>query len=394
MRVGISGSATDDGKSGVGMYIRQMVEWLPRVGPEHEYELIADRAGLEFLAPPRGMGTVEVSPRATGAVANILWHQLELPRIAARREYDVLFLPAANRRLPFGAPCPTVGTVHDLASFHVRGKYDPWRDAYVRHVLPHLIRRLTRIITVSRAACEDVVRFCAVDRDRVEVVHNGIDLGRYTPGDAGAAREALRPLGIDRPFLLYVSRIEHPGKNHAGLIDAFAALEGNGPSRLLVFAGADRERADEVHARARASGRAADIRFLGFVPDELLPDLYRAADALVFPSHHEGFGIPIIEAMACGTPVLCARAASLPEVAGDAADYFDPRSPGSIADAIRRVCTDARYQSELSRAGMRRAAQFTLETTAARTLDQIERAGARALSQATPSSLSFSRRTL
>lgn len=390
MRVGISGSATDGGQSGVGMYIRQMVEWLPRVGPEHEYELIADREAFEFLAPPAGMTTVEVPARAKGALANVLWHQIALPRIARRREYDVLFLPAANRRLPHHAPCPTVGTVHDLASFHVKGKYDAWRDTYVRWVLPPLIRRLSRILTVSRAASDDIVRFCGVERERVEVVHNGVDLSRFGPGDAVAAHAALEPLGIDAPFFLYVSRIEHPGKNHVGLIDAFARLKDEGLPHLLVFAGADRERADEVHAHARACGHAADIRFLGFAPDEVLPSLYRAAEALVFPSHHEGFGYPIVEAMACGAPVLCARSSSLPEVAGDAAAYFDPHAPEAIADAMRRVARSAAFRGELSRRGVERAAQFSLAGTAARTLKAIEGACA----QATPSSLSLSRSTL
>ena len=174
------------------------------------------------------------------------------------------------------------------------------------------------------------------------------------------------------PFILYTSRIEHPGKNHARLIRAFAELKRK--ERIphqLVLAGTDRERADEVHRIAEESGFAKDILFTGFVASEDLPLLYQAADLFVFPSLYEGFGLPILEAMACGTPVACSRISSMPEVAGDAAVLFDPEEEGSIASAIRSIITGTDLRRDLAARGLERSRQFSWARTAAQTLGVI-----------------------
>ena len=355
--------------------MRHMVGWLPRVGSGHEYELIADEDDLDFLAPGPGVSVLPVARKLRGPLRNILWHQTALPGIVKSRGYDVLFLMAANRRIPYTVPCPTVGTVHDLASFHVAAKYDPFRDVYVRWVLPRLIRTLSHVVTVSRASKEDILKFCQIPSERVTVVHNGVDRERFGPGDGARARASLAPLGVNSPYFLYVSRIEHPGKNHVGLIDAFAACKRRGFPFQLVLAGPDKERAAEVHRHAEASGFASDIHFLGFVSDETLRSLYHGAEALVFPSRYEGFGLPIIEAMACGVPVLSSNASALPEVGGDAAVYFDPLSTDSMVEAMMRVGGDEALRQDLKRRAIRRAAEFSVEAAARRTVDVIEQAG-------------------
>lgn len=380
MKIGLCATASDGGLSGISVYMRAMVRWLPELGAGHAFELIADERDLDYLSPAPDTSVVPLEGHLARPLRNILWHQLELPLLARRRGYDVVLLLAANRRVPLWCPCPAVGTVHDLSSFHVDGKYDPVRDLYVRRVLPGLIHRLAHVITVSEASRRDIVERCAVPASRVAVIPHGIDRDRFSPGDAARAREALAPFGVRAPFLVYVSRVEHPGKNHVGLIDAFDRLKARGAPHQLVLAGADRERADEVHARAAASPFARDIRFLGFTPDPLVPELYRAADALVFPSLYEGFGLPVLEAMACGAPVLCSGVSSLPEVGGAAARYFDPRAPDRIAEALEEVTADAGVRERLARASLARAAEFSMEAAARRTLAVLEETAQRALS--------------
>lgn len=392
MRIGICGTASDGGKSGISVYLKQMVAGLAAAGPAHQFELLVDEDEAPFFAAGGDVAVVRLSRRLRGPVQSILWHQVVLPFMVTWRRYDVMFVPAGNRRLPFHAGCPTVGTVHDLASFHVTGKYDCWRDVYVKRVLPHLIRRLTRIIAPSRATAEDIVRHCGVPADRITMIPEAVDTARFSPGDREGARQAVRQLGIEPPFILYVSRIEHPGKNHVRLIDAFARLRARGAPHRLVFAGADRERAEEVHQRALSSGCGGQIDFLGYVPDGLLVSLYRAADALAFPSLYEGFGLPVLEAMACGVPVACSSIASLPEVAGSAALYFNPASVESIAETLEVLLRSERLREILSAASQRRAAEFSIPRSARRTLDVVEQAARGG--QLSPSSRSLSSKTL
>lgn len=374
MRIALSASASDGGTSGISMYMRQMVSWLPSVGTGHQFDLLADEDDLPFLNAGPAVGVVPLSRRLRSPLRNIAWHQVELPALVARRRYDVLFCMAGNRRLPWYLPCATVGTVHDLASLHVAAKYDRWRDLYVRFVLPRLIRRLSHVIAVSASSQADIVRHCAVPPERVSVVPHGVDTERFTASDREGDRARVDALGIRRPYLLYVSRIEHPGKNHAGLLAAFAALREKGAPHQLVLAGADRERAAEVHALAAGLRLGDAVKFLGFVPDEALAPLYRGAEALVFPSLFEGFGLPLIEAMACGVPVLCSDTSSLPEVAGGAALLFDPGSSQSIEQAMARVISDGALRASLVAASLRRAADFSLPSAAQRTLAILEAA--------------------
>ena len=199
----------------------------------------------------------------------------------------------------------------------------------------------------------------------------------YFPRDAREAAELLsRRHAIRPPFLLYTSRIEHPGKNHARLIRAFADLKRRHKiPHQLVLAGSNRERAAEVHREAEQSGYAGDILFTGFVATEDLPLFYQAADIFVFPSLYEGFGLPILEAMACGTPVACSNLSSMPEVAGDAAVLFDPADESSIASALWSIITEPELHSKLAECGPRRSGQFSWSRTAAQTLGAIRSAG-------------------
>jgi len=374
MKIGISTFGGDGGKSGISQYIIQLMrEFARQPGPD-TFEVIGYREERDLFVPQSpAMLHLPFESNLHSPLRNVFWHQVSLPGLARRQKFDALFLPAGNRRLPITAPCPTVGTVHDFSSIHVPGKYDKARMIYILKVLPFLVRRLTHVLTVSESSKKDIVEYARVHENKVTVTPLAANPGVYFPRDPAEALAMLSPnCKVRPPYILYTSRLEHPGKNHARLIGAFAELKRKDKiPHQLVLAGSDWDRAAEVHLAAEQSGFAADILFTGFVSTQDLPLLMQAADVFVFPSLYEGFGLPILEAMACGTPVACSSISSMPEVAGDAGILFDPYDEGSIAAAIRSIITQSDLRKRIAARGLERSKLFSWSATTARTLEVL-----------------------
>lgn len=381
MRIGITTFGGDGGKSGISQYIIKLLEEFANIGRRHDIEVIVYRDEKAIFIPPSAdFAALLYEVHLRTPVVNIAWHQVSLPRLCRERAYDVLFLPAGNRRLPVHVGCPTVGTVHDFSSIHVSGKYDAGRMFYIRHVLPFLIRRLSHVITVSESSCRDIVEYAGVAQRRVSIIPLGVDHKTFHPRDkAECARQMAQKYGFQPPYILYISRIEHPGKNHARLIEAFSRLKAKAAvPHQLVLAGSDWTRAEDVHKAAAASACAKDIVFTGFVPGADLPTFYGGAELFVFPSLYEGFGLPLLEAMVCGAPVACSNLSSMPEVAGDAGVLFDPYDEDDMARAMERVLLDPPFRENLVQLGLERARRYTWASTARKTLEVIEQTVARA----------------
>ncbi|MEI6243809.1 MAG: glycosyltransferase family 1 protein [Acidobacteriota bacterium] len=376
MNIGITTFGADAGRSGIGRYAREMISRLPVASTDHHFDVLAhasERDGLLGAHAP--VDAVAIAERFRPALKNVLWHQTHLPALARARRHDVLLLTAANRRVPWRAPCPTVGVVHDLSSLHVADKYDRAHLFYIRHVLPALVRRLTHVITVSESSKQDITRYARVPEDRVSVIPLAADHALFTPGDRAAATAAMARIGIQAPYVLNVSRLEHPGKNHVRLIDAFSAMKAaTGLPHRLVLAGPDAERAAEIRAHAAASPFAHDIVFTGFIDGAALPDLFRAADVFAFPSLYEGFGLPVLEAMACGTPVMCSTTSSLGEVGGNAAVGCDPCDVRGMAAALQQLLTDDGHHTRVRTAGLARCQDYHWDRTTTATLRILEQA--------------------
>lgn len=373
MNIGITTFGSDGGRSGIGRYTVNLLEQLPLLEDQTEYDLYSYRdEQTAFASASDRVSPRLISNRLRSPVMNIAWHQTRLSGWCRRLKHDVLFLPAGNRRLPAYAPCPTVGTIHDFSSLHVAKKYDSSRMFYIKHVLPFLARRLTHVLTVSESSKRDIVEYAKVPEDRVTVTPLAVDHRRYRRDRKLSQQRIQECLGLSGPYLLYVSRIEHPGKNHVRLIEAFDQLKQTEqiPHRL-VFAGSDWSGAEIVHEKARKSRFSDQILFTGFVPDEDLLDLYACADMLVFPSLYEGFGLPVLEAMASGTPVACAAASSIPEVAGDAASYFNPHDTDEMADAIWKLVSEPTFRNQCVERGRQRCQGFTWKATAQKTFDVL-----------------------
>ena len=379
MQIGLTTSVIQRGRSGVGQYVRSIVRAMLPHAAQHEFTLFVleeDRPLFDFAAG--AMRIVPVEERFRPAVRDILWHQTRLPRLAKQLGLDVLHAPS-YRRLLASAPCAKVGTIHDLAPFRLAGKYDWKRMLYGRVVVKQLARRQDAVIAVSETTAADIRQFFGVADERMTTVPNGIDHARFNlvgQNDAGA-RVAAR-WGLDGAYFLFVSRLEHPGKNHVRLIAAYEQFRKSTDANIkLVLGGGDWHGAEVIHARAAASPFSSDIRFLGFVPDAELPALYQAAHAMVYPSLFEGFGLPPVEAMACGCPVICSTRGALGEVMGDAAMVVEPESEASIASAMAELVSDQSEREKLISAGIKRAGLFSWDRAAVGTLDAYRSAMAR-----------------
>ncbi len=374
MRIGISTSVIQRGKTGIAHYLFPLLKELKACGGGHSFVLFVLEQDVPLFAFLGGAMEIVVAPeRARPAVANILWHQSILPGLCSRHGLDVIHVPS-YRRLLFRAPCAKVATIHDLAPFHVRGKYDLARMIYGRHVVKALARRQDAIIAVSATTARDISRFFAIPRRRIDVIHNGLDHGRFQPRPQPDDSAVLRRFDLGAPFFIYLARLEHPGKNHVRLIEAFNIFKAAArSSHLLVLAGADWHGAEAIHQAAGRSPFAADIRRVGYVSDAELPALCRRAEAMVYPSLFEGFGMPPVEAMACNCPVICSDRGSLAEIAAPAACVVNPEDPIEMASALRRVAVDTEYAAALRRSGLRHAAQFAWKRAAAATLGVYHR---------------------
>ena len=238
---------------------------------------------------------------------------------------------------------------------------------------PNLLRRMDAIIAVSQWVKQELVEKARVKENRITVIPNGIDHTSFYPRQRNEESVLfIQPFSIKRPYVLFVSRIDHPLKNHVKLIEAFGIFKERTkfPHRL-VLAGGDSNNASVVREAAASSQWRSDIFFTGHFPVKNLPELYAGADFVVIPSIYEGFGMGVIEAMACGVPALCARAASLPETAEHAALYFNPHDAEDMADRMVTVSTDRDIYNECRRLGLERVKAFSWERCVERTLQII-----------------------
>jgi glycosyltransferase involved in cell wall biosynthesis len=377
MKIGISAFATDSGKSGISQYAANVVGRLVALAPQHECVAFINHADADWVQSWHPRLTVVSLPDWTGhPVASIFWHLVYFPGMLRRHGCDLVFMPAGNRRLAWSYGVPSVGTVHDFSQLHVPQKYDAARMFYIMRVLPRMMRRLTRVISVSESTRRDLESFAEVPSERIRVIYNGADLERFAPRPRAEARAEL-PAGLNIPerYVLYIARLEHPGKNHVRLLEAFAAMKRatDRPQKLVLVGGAWNG-AEVIHARVAELGLSDQVVFPGFVPNEVLPALYAAADAFAFPSLFEGFGIPVLEAMASGTPVCAASTSSIPEVVGDAGLLFDPLDVPAMTESLIRLLQDQPLRRRLIAAGIQRAAAFSWDIAAKATLAELEAA--------------------
>jgi glycosyltransferase involved in cell wall biosynthesis len=365
IRVALSASVIQRGKSGVASYVFGLLDGLRAINPPIDLTIF----GFEEDRPlfDKWLDRVNwapVSERFRPAVRNILWHHTHLPALLRAHKIDVLHIPS-YRRIVWNPPVAQVVTIHDCAAFAVRAKYDAARMFYGRHVVRRLARGADAVMTVSAATAEDVARYFRIPN--AKVIWNGIDHEQYRPLPPETVAATLASSFQQmRPYFLYLARLEHPGKNHVRLIEAFERFVTAHPDRHedLILGGADWHGAEVIHQRIANSPCKERIRNLGFVSKSDLAVLYGGATAMVYPSLFEGFGLPPIEAMACGCPVVSSPAGSLREVVGDAAHLINPEDVADIAAGLAAAPVAPNARDAWRRRGLARAAEFHWENAA------------------------------
>ncbi|HWW02756.1 MAG TPA: glycosyltransferase family 1 protein [Candidatus Acidoferrum sp.] len=371
MNVGLSTSVIQRGQSGIAQYVFALVKALSQHTAQPDLKLFVLEEDLPlFDFAKEGASIIPVSESFRSPAKDILWHQTVLPQLARAHRLDVLHVPS-YRRMLWARPCALVTTIHDLAPFHVARKYDWKRMFYGRVVARWLAQRQDKIIAVSQNTGTDILESFRLAAKKVSVIHNGLDHTRFFPDSIEAAKRlVMRRYDLRGPFFLYVSRLEHPGKNHVRLIEAFNRFKTQTRSEWqLVFGGSDWHGAQTIRAAVGQSQFSSEIRCLGFVANDVLPQLYRAASVFVYPSLFEGFGFPPLEAMACGCPVLCSTRGSLGEVVGEAAATVDPEDVTALKMQLGALAGDPVLRAKLRAAGLTRARRFDWQRTASKTLD-------------------------
>jgi glycosyltransferase involved in cell wall biosynthesis len=321
-------------------------------------DIPANLPSLSWLA------TIRPSLPTTRPLARIAWEQLLLPLQARRQGLDVLHCPAYVA--PLAGTVNAVVTFHDLSYFILPETFNYSNRRYLQTFSRLTARRARRFIAVSESTRRDLVDWLNVDPKRVDVVYNGVD-GRFRREDSTVVEAFRRSHGLPERFVLYLGTLE-PRKNVATLLRAYALARGRGVTEPLVVAGGRGWGDLRLSQLAGELDVARWIRWVGFVPMEEQPLWYNAATLFAYPSLYEGFGLPALEAMACGTPVIASNRSSLPEVVADAGLLADPADTNAWADALVALLSDQDRQVDLSLRGRRRAADFTWNAAAKSTM--------------------------
>ncbi len=370
--VGFDATSAARQSAGIGRYTRALLVALSALDDGTNFNLFYwSRGLLEGSLPVLNARFKVRAVPLSDRVANALWYRVGLPvpvQFLTRR-IDVFHSP--DFTLPPTMHTPTVLTVHDLAFLRTPECAYPTLRAYLEMVVPRSARRATRIIAVSDNTRQDCIDLLGIEPNRITTVYEGVS-AHFHPVSREMADSTVRSMGIEDPYILSVGTLE-PRKNYVRLLEAFALLRERGFRHRLVIAGRPGWLFAPIHAAVDRLRLEECVSFVQPADDQLRA-LYGDAHAFVYPSLYEGFGLPLAEAMACGTPVACSTSSSLPEVVGDCAVLFDPLDIEDIAVSIQRVVEDRALASSLADKGLRRAAQFTWERAARATLQVYEQA--------------------
>ncbi len=378
MRYGLDGRYIQDHFPGIGRYTYHLALALARVAPEDEFILFHDPAArntqydLGALAAILNLSLVEVA-----ASPFRLRQQIALPRLARALRLDLYHSP--YYLIPYVMPCPTVVTIHDLIPYlYPDSLPNPRLSGVFAAAIRLALRRAAWVLVDAASTRDDLARVMRADPARVTAAPLAADASFHpaSPDEIAALRARL---GLGAPYLLYLG-INKPHKNLPRLVEAWAALPADlRAGRQLVLAGREDPRYPQARELAARLGLGGEVRFLGAVAGDDMPALYSGALGFVFPSVYEGFGLPVLEAMACGAPTACANTSSLAEIVGDASSadapalLFDPHDVASLRDALARLLADDALRQRLSAAGQARARAFTWERAAEETIGVYRR---------------------
>ncbi len=365
MLIGIDASrATVANRTGTEGYSLHVINGVVAQGREHRFRLYFRDDPPPGLFPEQENVEIRIirQPR--------LWSHVGLRSDVLREPPDVLFVPAHVIPWPGVGSVPCVVTSHDLGYLHYPEKHPFLERIYLDWSTRHSVRIARRVIAVSRATAHDLAALNGVPEGKIRIIYSGVDKLMQPVDNPEQIAKLCGRLGISGPYILHVGRLQ-ARKNLPRLVEAFAQIRGTTRGLTLVLAGRKAGEHRGLLRQISQLGLAGQVILPGFVPEEDLPALYSGAAVCAFPSLYEGFGFPVLEAMACGTPVVCSSTSSLPELVGDAALMIPPTNTGALAEAIHRLLVDNDLRRTLIRRGLERVKRFSWEASARATLDVL-----------------------
>jgi glycosyltransferase involved in cell wall biosynthesis len=377
MYIGIDVSAAVNQQAGIGRYTRELVKSLQRIDDQNIFHLFSFYGDESAYFREVGSGkNVELeSKHYPGRFFRLMLLALYKSGISPDflvRPLDVFHSP--DHVFPACKKIPTVLTIHDLAFLLYPENYTRINRAYLASMIPQSVKNAAKVVTDANNTKEDLMRLLQVPEGKIQVIHPGIE-STFHPVPRDEGNEIRIKYHLPESYVLYVGTLE-PRKNIASLIRAYAKVRKNeGVSQGLVICGGLGWLYQDLFKLVRELGLQNEIIFTGHVPNEHLPAIYSGAELLVYPSIYEGFGLPVLEAMACGTPVITSTVSSLPEVAGDAALLVNPYDVEELASAIEKVLSDSELRTKLITKGLERARLFSWEKTARETLAVYQEVG-------------------
>ncbi|MBN1979729.1 MAG: glycosyltransferase family 4 protein [Anaerolineae bacterium] len=351
--------------AGVHQYIYQLLCHLGQADDRLRYTILL---GEGEIPPDASLTQLRSRLPTSRALGRIPWEQLVQPWVLHRIEADLVHEPVFIA--PLLSACPTIITIHDLSFIRLPHLFQPAKRLYLTAMTRLSARRARRLIAVSAHTAAESVKLLGVPMERIDVIYHGVDPA-FRPLPASEVEAFRRRQGLPERFVLCVGTLE-PRKNHTRLVEAFARIY-NGKTKLVLVGGKG-WLYDELFARVKALELSDAVIFPGYAPNEELPLWYNAATAFVYPSLYEGFGMPVLEAQACGTPVLTSIAPPLPETAGDAALLADPYDIEALAASLDQMLGDGALRSELCERGLAHARRFTWARMARETVRAYRRA--------------------
>lgn len=365
MRIAVSCRSLEYPSGGVKEYLISLLRALLRIDTRNTYVLM--HSSPEFLGLFPGARDVSL-----GCANRLIFDWLKLPAALKREHIDVAFFPSSN--MPPGVPCKAVTAIMDLGYFHTGYRMYKWADTlYMRTAIRKTAHRSEHLLAISQYTQGEIIRLLGVAPSKVSVTPLAAGELYLRPTGDAAIREFKARHHLDTPYFLYTGNIS-PRKNLGALLEAFASVKDRIQADLALTGAV--AWSDDFTRRVSALGLTNRVRRLGHVERDDMPALYAGALAFVFPSLFEGFGLPVLEAQASGTPVICSTAASLPEVAGDSAYMIDPKDVPGLARALAEVSADAVLRGDLIARGRGNVGRFSWEDTARKTLQAIENVAA------------------
>ena len=373
MRIGINTLFMIPGLvGGSETYLRNLLSKLASIDSDNEYVLFTNTENSgSFNLEKANFLEVRCPIPARFRPARILWEQFILPIQCRRHKIDLLHSPGYVS--PIVLPCPSVVSIHDMNYFFFPDDWSRLALLALKILVPLSARSSSQVIAVSQSSKKHIVKILKISEDKVNVTHNGVEKIFHPHHTRPDILKIKNRMGIKGSFILSVA-FSHPHKNLGRLLQAYYILrKDRGVTHQLLLTGSPGRDHLELVRKVRKLGIDQEVIFTGYLPGHQLPLVYQAADLFVFPSLYEGFGLPILESMACGTPVVSSNAASLPEVVGKAGILVDPYDIDEMAEAMYRVLSDKSVAEDLTKRGLEQSKKFSWTETARKTLAIYEK---------------------